>query len=174
MKKSSKNHEIQKLEKKLIDYWPLISLILVAALAGFAICYGNQQNFMNWMHYFMGLLFCQFAMLKLFDISSFADGFQMYDLIAKKNRYYALSYPFIELLLGIAFLSKIMPSVTYVLTIIFMSIGIIGVIIALRKGLNTYCACMGSVLKVPLSSVTLIEDIGMGVMALLMIILRQF
>ena len=40
---------------------------------------------------------------------------------------------------------------------------------ALRRGLDTRCACMGTVLDVPLSHVTLTEDIGMIAMAAIML-----
>ena len=124
------------------------------------------------MHYFMGFLFCQFSLLKLFNIPGFADGFQMYDLIAKKSRTYALSYPLVELLLGLAYLSMFFPIATYLITIAFMLLGSIGVFKALKKGLDLYCPCMGTILKVPLSTVTLTEDLGMGAMALIMLIIR--
>jgi hypothetical protein len=149
------------------NYWPLISLLLISILEASALCYGKS---VPWMHAFMGLLFCQFALLKFFDLSGFADGFQMYDLLAKKSRSYALAYPMIELALGLGYLSFINPVLIYALTIFFMAVGTLGVIIALNKGLDTFCACMGSILKVPLSTVTLTEDIGMGMMALFMLI----
>ena len=53
---------------------------------------------------------------------------------------------------------------------IIMGVGAIGVIRALRKGLDLRCACMGTVLDVPLSTVTLSEDIAMGLMACAMLI----
>ena len=44
----------------------------------------------------------------------------------------------------------------------------LGVISALRRGLDVNCACMGTVLKVPLSTVALTENVGMGAMATVM------
>jgi hypothetical protein len=170
MKKDVNQSKHKEKGLNLKDYWPLICLILVAALASCAVNYGIQGEPLDWMHYFMGFLFTQFALLKLFDISGFADGFQMYDLIAKKSRIYALSYPFIEFGLGLAYLSFVFPIAIYVITIILMTIGSIGVFITLQKGLDLYCSCMGNILKVPLSTVTLTEDIGMGLMALFMLI----
>lgn len=162
------------MEKKtgLKDYWPLAALVLVALLAGSAVCYSIQGDMLQWMHYFMGFLFCLFSLLKLFDISGFADGFQMYDLIGKKSRAYALAYPLIELALGLAYLSFIFPIAVYLLTIALMLVGSVGVVKALKKGLDLYCPCMGTILKVPLSTVTLTEDLGMGAMALIMLLIR--
>jgi hypothetical protein len=146
-------------------YLPFFVLIGMAALEAFAISGG-------WMRLFMGLLLCHFSMLKLFNLFQFADGFQMYDLIAKNFRPYALSYPFIELILGLAYLSDIFPTITNLLTIAVMSIGAVGVARALKTGLDVRCACMGTVLSVPLSTVTLTEDLGMGLMALFQIYSR--
>lgn len=108
-------------------------------------------------------------MLKIFHPSHFADGFQMYDLIAKKFRGYAYIYPYIELALGLAYLSFFHPHLTYSITVLVMGISALGVTKALRNGLKVNCACMGTILSVPLSTVTLTEDIVMGAMALLML-----
>ncbi|MBN47516.1 MULTISPECIES: MauE/DoxX family redox-associated membrane protein [unclassified Methylophaga] len=154
--------------KHLKDYWPLLALILISAVAALAICYSTQVTMLNWMHYFMGIFLSIFALLKLFHPSAFADGFQMYDLLARKSRTYAYVYPYLELSLGLGYLSFFMPQLVYALTILILGFGAIGVILALRKGLDINCPCMGSILDVPLSTVTLTEDIGMVLMALVM------
>jgi mannose/fructose/N-acetylgalactosamine-specific phosphotransferase system component IID len=159
-----------KKKTKISDYWPLVILIFVALLASLAVGHATHATFMGVMHFFMGFLLCFFSLLKLFNLHGFADGFQLYDMIAKQSRLYALAYPLIELVLGLAYLSFITPQYIYIATIILMTIGAVGVIFALKKGLNTFCACMGSVLQVPLSTVTLIEDISMGLMALYMLV----
>jgi hypothetical protein len=53
------------------------------------------------MHDFMGFSLVEFSMFKFFNIEGFADGFQMYDLLAKPLRPYAYLYPFMELGLGL-------------------------------------------------------------------------
>ena len=157
---------------KIGRYWPLFALILVAAAGAAALAQasGRTGGLFDWMHYFMGFFLCQFAMLKLFHPAGFAEGFQMYDLVAKKFRIYAYLYPLIELALGLAYLSFSTPTLTYILTIVVMGVGAIGVIGALRRGLDIRCACMGTVLDVPLSTVTLTEDIAMIAMACWMLI----
>lgn len=151
-----------------VDYWPLAALILVSAAMGLAIA---GTMLLPWMHAFMGVFLCIFALLKLFHPGTFADGFQMYDIIAKRWRGYAYLYPLIELGLGLAYLAHWQLSFTYIATIVVMTIGVIGVVGALRRGLDINCPCMGSVLNVPLSTVTLTEDIGMGLMALAMLLM---
>lgn len=169
MKKEEPKNKKQFLLKK---YWPLLALILIAILASFALSYRSKIEGQMWMHFFMGFFLCQFAMLKLFHPQNFADGFQMYDLIAQKSRFYAYAYPVIELGLGLAYLANVVPMLVYVLTIIILGIGAIGVIKALMKDLDVRCACMGTVLDVPLSTVTLTEDLGMVAMAIILLFSR--
>ncbi len=108
-------------------------------------------------------------MFKFFNLEGFADGFQMYDLLAKPLRPYAYVYPFIELGLGLGYLAHWQLSAIYTATIGVMVFGSLGVIRALMKGLDLECACMGTVLSVPLSTVALIEDLGMAAMAAVML-----
>lgn len=119
----------------------------------------------QWTQDFMGVFLSVFALVKLFNPSKFADGFQMYDLLAKHFRPYALVCPFIELTLGLGYLSHWEPQFVEAATIVVLGFGALGVINALRRGLDVNCACMGNILKVPLSTVALTEDLGMVVMA---------
>lgn len=155
---------------QLKRYLPLFILVLMALLGALAVTWGRSLDWHSGSAIFMGLLFLLFAMLKLFNISGFADGFQKYDLIGKNSRLYAYSYPFIELGLGLAYLAGRNLPIVNLITVIVTAIGAVGVLIALKKGLDVRCACMGTVLDVPLSTVTLTEDLGMGLMALLMLL----
>jgi hypothetical protein len=153
--------------RSLTDYWPLASLILVSAFAALAIVAGSGQTSMRgFMHAYMGVFLIFFALLKIFDLEGFKDGFAMYDLIAMRSSTWGYVYPFIELALGLAYLAFLWPDVIYVATIIVFVFGAVGVILALRKGLDIACPCMGNVLAVPLSTVTLTEDGIMAAMAL--------
>lgn len=148
------------------DYLPLIVILdvtLAVACAKQAVHW--TWDSMTWMSDFMGFFLVVFSMLKLFDLSGFADGFQMYDLLAKRFRPWAYVYPFVELFLGLGYLAQWQPKVILAITIPVMLWGAAGVLLALKKGLNVNCACMGTSLKVPLSTVALVESIGMAAMA---------
>lgn len=154
------------------DYWPLAALVLVSALAATALVSGTARDGMaGWMHFYMGIFLLVFALLKLFDLEGFKDGFAMYDIIAKRSSAYGYVYPFIELGLGLAFLAFIAPTAVYLLTILVFGVGAVGVVTALREGLDIECPCMGNVLSVPLSTVTLTEDGLMIVMAAILLLL---
>ncbi len=154
------------------DYIPLIALVAASFLVALALrrSYGPDANPAHFMHDFMGFFLVVFALLKLFDLRGFADGFQMYDLLAKRARGYALLYPFLELGLGLAYLAFWRPVVVYAATLLLLGFGALGVVSALRRGLDVNCACMGNTLKVPLSTVALVEDLGMALMALVMLL----
>lgn len=169
------NQETQDAKPSIVKkYWPLVVLILIAALAAFALSSQFGRKEFSWMHFFMGVFLCQFAMLKLFHPRDFADGFQMYDLVAKKTRAYAYLYPLLELGLGLGYLSFFSPIFIYLATILILGVGAVGVCKALKEGLDIRCACMGTVLDVPLSTVTLTEDLAMVGMALFLFIQRVF
>ncbi|MDD9909319.1 MAG: hypothetical protein OXR62_06460 [Ahrensia sp.] len=155
----------------LAEYWPLLALTLVSALAGWAIVAGRADGGMNaFMHGFMGVFLVIFALLKIFSLKGFRRGFTMYDLLAKRVKNYAYVYPFIELALGLAYLAYAAPTATYVATIVVFGFGTLGVIAALRDGLDIDCPCMGSILSVPLSTVTLTEDLVMVAMAVMLLV----
>ncbi len=159
----------QSLKSKIISYQPLIVIILLAVLASVALGLSGQGfSAMRFMNHFMGIFFLIFAMLKLFDISAFAKGFSMYDLIAKRFAAYGFIYPFIELGLGLLYLSGRYSDFTNLATIVVMSVGAVGVVSSIRNGLKVNCACLGTVLNVPLSTVSILENVGMGLMAAVM------
>lgn len=154
-------------------YIPLIVIVSVTLLAAAAkqLHYGGTVNLKDAMHDWMGFFLLVFAMLKLFDLSGFADGFQLYDLLAKRSRPYAFIYPFLELALGLGYLAQWQPTTVYIATIVILGFGAVGVLTALAKGLDVKCACMGSTLNVPLSTVAVVEDLGMVLMALTMLLM---
>jgi len=165
----SMKERIQAKVHSTLTYWPLFCLVAVAALASTALWENKTQATLPWMQTFMGILFILFAMLKLFHLKGFAEGFAKYDLIGSKSKLYCFLYPFIELSLGLGYLAGFVLPIICSATILISIIGSIGVIQALKKGLDVRCACLGTNLNVPLSTVTLTEDMGMGIMALLLL-----
>jgi hypothetical protein len=152
------------------SYRPLFAVVFVILLATVALQIRNGGlDSMLMMDHIMGLFFLIFAMFKLFDLSGFADGFQMYDIIAKKSRFYAYAYPFIELALGALYLSGQYMVICNLITLIIMAVSAIGVFLSMKRGYKFKCACLGTVLNIPLSTVSLVENIGMGAMAAYML-----
>src|SRR5437773_10633173 len=119
------------------DYVPLMVIVALMLLSACAkqLAYG-EWNWMSWMRDFMGFFLVVFSMFKFFNLEGFADGFQMYDLLARLLRPYAYVYPFIELALGLSYLAHWQPKAIYTATIVVMVFGSLGVFNALRKGLD--------------------------------------
>lgn len=164
------NEMKQKQESLISTYWPLM------AAFGLVACYTliNQLVF-GWHLYsamaaFMGAFFLLFGTVKLVHVRQFAAMFKQYDLIAQLIPGYALAYPLLELLLGLLYISGSYLPVANWVTFIIMSVGAIGVVRALMSKSSISCACLGPYFTIPLTTVTLIENLLMAVMALAMIV----
>lgn len=150
----------------LKNYQPLIIIISLIILVSIALQVASGTfNIHLLMQHFMGLFFVIFSMFKLINIGGFYKGFRMYDILAKRYAWYGYCYPFIELALGLAYLSNVAPAATNLITLVIMAISSVGVIRSIKSGMNLKCACLGTILNVPLSTVSIIENVGMGLMA---------
>lgn len=147
-------------------YYPIF-LIAIYILGATAInnIHGTNINWHGWMNQFMAGFFLVFSAFKFLDIRGFAEGYATYDLLARRWYSYGFIYPFLELGLGILYLGMWFPAMTSLLTMIIMGFSSLGVINSLLKRQKIRCACLGTLLKVPLSTVTLVEDIMMVILA---------
>ena len=131
-------------------------------------------NFKNWnstnaMLDFMGLFYIIFSFFKILDIKGFSMSFRMYDPLAKILPLYGIIYPFIEILLGIMFLTRIELEVALILTIIVLGVTSIGVTQTLLNKKSISCACLGTTLKLPMTEATFIENALMIIMAFVLL-----
>lgn len=128
---------------------------------------GMQVEFslMRWMNHFMAGFFLIFSFFKLLNLKGFADSYAMYDIVAKQWSGWGYIYAFIELALGIAFLTSYSPILTNSITFVVMSVSIIGVLQSVFNKRKIKCACLGDIFNLPMSTITIIEDalmIGMS------------
>lgn len=119
---------------------------------------------------FMGVFFIVFASFKLAGYAMFVEMFPTYDIVAVRYKAYANIYPFLELLLGLLYLTNSIPFARNLATLIIMAVSSIGVARELKRRRGIHCACLGNIIKLPLSTVSLVENVVMGTMALAMII----
>ena len=131
-------------------------------------------NFENWdstnaMLDFMGLFYIIFSFFKILDINGFSISFRMYDPLAKKVPLYGIIYPFIEILLGVMFLTRIEVELAIILTIIVLGITTIGVTQTLLSKKSISCACLGTALKLPMTEATFIENALMIIMSFILL-----
>jgi hypothetical protein len=150
----------------VFNYKPLIIILLFCCVLTTARNNIATLPSQTLMHMWMGYFFIFLSMFKFFDMRGFVGGFSTYDLITKQFRFYGYLYPFIELGLGFSYLSEFQLFWANWVTIIVMTISGIGVLNSIILGRKTKCACLGTVLKVPLSTVSILENFGMGIMAI--------
>ncbi|MFW5702773.1 MAG: MauE/DoxX family redox-associated membrane protein, partial [Candidatus Dojkabacteria bacterium] len=113
-----------------------------------------------WMPQFMGIFFLVFAGFKFINLKEFVAAYRGYDLLAKRSRAYAFFYPFLELALGGLYLSGLIPEITSIATILLMGFSSIGVLQVLcRRDEMILCACLGTVIRLPVTTITLVEDL---------------
>ena len=144
----------------------LIFFYLFAASVGMHLSDWNTGAFML---DFMGLFYIVFSFFKFLDLRGFAQSFPMYDPLAKALPLYAWVYPFIETLLGVSFLSRTAIDWALWATLVVLGITTLGVLRVLLNKQQIRCACLGTVLQLPMTEATLIENILMIGMALGMI-----
>lgn len=120
-------------------------------------------------HYFMNHLMAGFfvglSFFKFLDLKSFATAFSNYDPLAKKWKSYGAVYPFIELTLGFLFIADKFLLFANVMTIIILGITTVGVYQKIKSKTQFQCACLGAGFNLPLSNITIFENLGMVAMA---------
>jgi hypothetical protein len=160
-----------KTQHRIKDFFPLMIAFSLITFYTIALSiYHDQWNMIYIMRHFEGAFFVIFGLLKLINWTGFVKAYRSYDILAKHSQIYAYGYPLIELGLGIAYLMGFQLLLTNFITLIIMVIGTIGVAQALIQKKQIICACMGTIFKVPMTTVTLVEDLLMGVMALVMLL----
>ncbi len=153
-------------------YKPLVLIFLfVSGVAALASYQEGTFSWHHWMRYFMAGFFIVFSFFKLLDLKGFARSYAMYDLLARQWKGYGYVYPFLELGLGVLYITAIHLPATHVATIVIMGFSSIGVIRNMLSPNQVQCACLGTVFKLPLGNVTLVEDLLMVAMAGMMLVM---
>ncbi len=153
------------------SYYPIFLIFGYIAVVTLLVQFAHGVfNTMQWMSHFMAGFFLVFSFFKFFNLKGFAEGYSTYDVVAKIFPAWGFIYPFVELALGLAFLTGFEPLGTNIATFVVMGVSCIGVIQSLLKKTPFQCACLGTVIKLPLSKVTLFEDLLMVTMSAVTIV----
>ena len=161
--------EIDQEQSKLQQLKPLLIILTYISVASIL------MNYKNWssneaMLDFMGLFYIVFSFFKMLDLKGFPESFRMYDPLAKRLPIYGRIYPFIETGLGLMLLMRYEVKIALIITIFVLGVTTIGVTKTLLDKKSIRCACLGTVLKLPMTEATFIENIIMIVMAISMLI----
>lgn len=171
---SNLNEEMLPGEKRsfFVTYKPI--LLVFGYLLGVTVLneiVKGEFSLMSSMSLFMGGFFLVFSFFKLLDLKGFAYSYMSYDILARKWMGWGFIYPFVELALGLVYLFHFDQTITNISTVIVMGISSIGVIQSLAAKQKFQCACLGTVFNLPMSNITLIEDLLMVAMAAAMLII---
>lgn len=130
----------------------------------------NTIDFMVFMRIFMAGFFLTFSFFKMLNLKAFAESYAMYDIVAKKFNLWGYIYAFIELGLGLCFVLNLSPVTVNWVTLIVMTVSILGVLESVINKKKIQCACLGAVFNLPMSTVTIVEDAIMIAMSAAMLV----
>jgi hypothetical protein len=143
--------------KSLAVYYPLFLVLGMIGLTALAAD--------SWMMGMMAGFYLVFGAFKLLDLPAFARSFAQYDVIARRFLPWAYAYPIIELALGFAFLFWYQMWWASLAALCLSIVTVIGVAQSVIEERPIQCACLGTVFNLPMSYVTIVENLGMILMA---------
>jgi hypothetical protein len=148
------------------SYYPLL-LILLFLIGGTALVEVGAGAFdpMRAMRHFMAGFFLVFGFFKLLNVPAFADAYRGYDVVAKAWPGWGYVYPFVEVALGAAYLANVLPVAVNVVTLVVMGVSTVGVVQSVLNKRKIRCACLGTVFNLPMSFITIVEDVTMVLMS---------
>jgi len=149
-------------QPEALAYMPLLAMTFTSLLAAEVL--HSSYSEITVMPMFMGIWLIQFSLIKLFDLQGFVERFSRYDVISSRVQAYGYVYPFIELALGLAFLGNYYPFYSSLVLLVISALSLLNVLLQ-RGRASVYCACMGSLVRVPLGRITAIENMAMLLMA---------
>lgn len=154
------------------EWLKLAGVYAVIAICATTMAFVLGFDLQIWLEWFMGGFFIIFGSFKLIGYEMFVMMFPQYDPIGARSKGYTMVYPFIELFLGFLYVANLLPIFRDLATLVIFGIGAWGVLkyTSRNKNETIQCACLGNVIKLPLSTVTLIEDVLMAGLSVIMLI----
>ena len=137
-------------KSKLEELKPLFLILFYITSASILLNF-KDWNRNDFMLNFMGLFFIIFSFFKMLDLKGFSESFKLYDPLAKKISFYGVLYPFIETAVGLMFLMKFEVFSALILSVLILGLTTIGVTKILISKKPIQCACLGTVLKLPMT-----------------------
>jgi len=162
--------------KEYVKFFTIILLVVLATFSNVVRVLVESQVLLwiQWMQEMMATFLVVFGGVKLLDVRGFQSAYMGYDLLAGVVPAYGLLYPFLEVGLGFWILSGFESKLAMWAVVILMGFSTLGVIRVLMQRKKLHCACLGSVVKLPVSTITLVENLAMVVMAIVMIVVLPF
>ena len=149
------------MKEKILTFLPVFYVYIVSLLITLNLTFYYSLQTRISIIYFLGFFSLIFGVLKLVRYRGFVESLREYDVISQKIKIYAYIYPFFEIIFGVLFiLQKEYLLLEYICLGFFLA-NLVSVTLALEKRKKFYCACMGGLFKLPLSYVSLVENLTM-------------
>jgi hypothetical protein len=162
-------NSVAKMPKPWGEYAKFVGVMLCVVALSLLHASWRGWSVQHFMESFMGVFFVVFSGFKFVGYKQFVHGFAMYDIVAKRSIAYAYAYPFLQLLLGMAYLLGSQNVALHLLVLLVSLVSTVGILQTIRNKQQVHCVCLGNIIKLPLSQISLFEDLGMALMAVLML-----
>ena len=153
-----------------IKFGLIIAGIIIASYLLYAS--GETGGIPEYMRWLMGVFMATFAAFKFIGYKMFVATFAGYDIVAQRFSLYGKLFPLIEMSLALLYLLNVLPVGRNILVAVVTGTAAIGVFREIyQRKTGIHCACLGNVIKLPLSTVSLIENVSMFAMATAMLMI---
>lgn len=165
------DHHVESLESPG-EYLKFVGVIAGITALSVLLTIWRSWGLMEFMANFMATFFVVFGAFKLANLQMFVLTYRSYDILARRFKVWGWAFPFVELGLGVGYLllgNNLWLNLT---TVLITGLASIGVVKELRRKSQFKCACLGTVIRLPLSKITFVENFSMLAMAVAMIALQ--
>lgn len=147
---------------------PFAALLVISFSVALAIDVGYGGAVGMTLHSSIGFLLCALAILRFVDMRRFTGGFALFDPLARRWRPFAYVWPFIELALGEAYFTFLLPPTVYTISVLLALYLIAGGVLAGRR-IDRNDPRLRTLLGLPLPALMLAEAVVMLLMGALLL-----
>ena len=165
-------HAPKTLGDRVKPYTRLILTLSVVIVFGIVLSFVTGFSWLTLMDYWMGGYFLAFGIMQVLSLKKSAAMLRGYDPLAKIFTPYSFAYPLIQIGLGIGYFFMVWPIAISGIASVILLINTIGVDSVIRKKEVVRCGCLGEAMNVPVSRITLTENLVMLGMAIFMLALH--
>lgn len=169
--KHDKHHAHHESKGTKSEYRKLAYVYLGVVIASFLLAVLRDIDFEIFLSSFMAVFLVVFGSFKLYGLETFATGYRNYDIVAQRFKIWGWIYPLVQIGLGLTYLLFVTFPFLNLLMIVIAAVSSVGVYKELERKSNFQCVCLGNFVKLPLSRISLVEDLTMLVTAFIMLFL---
>lgn len=163
-----KHHSSKNNQSVFSELTPLFIVFALVTVLAYVLKINENFSWSIYMMDWMGIFFIIFGGLKLLDLKGFTKNFVSYDPIAEKINAYGYVFPFLEIILGYMYLAGYMFLWQNLIVMLLALVGMFSAYKIIKNKSEIRCVCMGTLLHIPTTWATFIENTLMLIMVILM------